>query len=107
MDPSLNQNCNQQVIYAKFSLKVHYSLPSESDVWHYKQADTDLIRRSIEMFDWVRAFTNSDVNDMIDIFTKAIQNILSNFIRYKTIIIDDNNPPWFNTKIKFLLQDKK
>ena len=44
---------------------------------------------------------------MIDIFTKAIRNILSNFIRYKTITIDDNNPPWFNTKIKFLLQDKK
>ena len=42
---------------------------------------------------------------MVDICTKAIQNILSNFIPHQTII-DDKNPPWFNTKIKSLLQEK-
>ena len=39
------------------------------------------------MFDWDRAFRNSNVNDMVDIFTKTIQNILSNFIPHQTITI--------------------
>ena len=58
------------------------------------------------MFDWDRAFANRNVNDTIDICTKTIQNILSNFIPHQTITIDDKDPPWFNTKIKSLLQVK-
>ena len=58
------------------------------------------------MFDWDRAFTNSNVSNMVEICTKTIQNILSNFIRHQTITIDDKDPPWFNTKIKSLLQKK-
>ena len=58
------------------------------------------------MSDWDRAFTNSNVNDMVDICTKTIQNILSNFIPHQTITTDDKDPPWFSTKIKSLLQDK-
>ena len=70
--PSLHRNCHHQAIYAKFNLKVHYPLPYEREVLHYKEADTDFIRRSIEMFDWDRAFKNSNVNDMADICTKTI-----------------------------------
>ena len=42
----------------------------------------------------------------VDICTKAIYNILSNFILHQTITVDDKDPPWFNTKIKSLLQEK-
>ena len=51
------------------------------------------------MLNWDRAFKNSNVNDMVDIYTKTIQNIISNFIPHQTIAIDDKDPPWFNTKI--------
>ena len=100
MHPSLHPNCHHLVIYAKFNLKVHYPSPYELEAWHY---NTGLIQRSIEMFDWDKAFTNSNVN-MVDICTKTIQNILSNFISYQTVTIDDKDPPWFNAKIKSLLQ---
>ena len=58
------------------------------------------------MFNWDRAFKNSNVNDMVDIRTKTIYSILSNSIPHQTITIDDKDHPWFNTKIKSLLQDK-
>ena len=70
--PSLHPNCHHQVIYAKFDLKVHYLVPYERRFLHYKEADTDFIQRSIKMFDWDRAFKNSNVNDMVDICTKTI-----------------------------------
>ena len=106
VQPSLHSNCYHQIIYAKFNLKVHYPPPYEREVWHYKEADTDLIRQSIEMFNWDRTFKNSNMKDMVDICTKTILNILSNFIPHQTITIDDKDPPWFNTKIKSLLQGK-
>ena len=93
MHSSLHPNCHFQVIYAKFNLKVHYPPPYEREAWHYKEADTGLIRQWIEMFDWDRAFTNSNVNDMVDICTKTIQNIISYFIPHQTITIDDKDPP--------------
>ena len=103
---SLHPNCHHQVIYAKFNLNVYYPPPYEHEIWHYKEVDTDLIRRSIEIFNSDRAFKNCNVNDMVDICTKTIYNILSNFISHQTITIDDKDPPWFNTKIKSLLQEK-
>ena len=33
-------------------------------------------------------------------------NILSNFIPHKLIVCDDKHPPWFNTKIKSLTDEK-
>ena len=58
------------------------------------------------MFDWDKVFTNSNVNDMVDICTKTIQNILSNFIPHQAITTDDKDPPWFNSNIESLLQEK-
>ena len=46
------------------------------------------------------------MNDIVDICTKTIQNILSNFILHQTITIDDKDAPWFNTKIEYLLREK-
>ena len=104
---SLHPNCHHQVIYAKFNLKVHYPPPYEREVWYYKEADADLIRRSIEMFNWDRAFKNSNVNVMVVICTKTIINILSNFIPHQTITIDDKDPPWANTKFYKIFREDR
>ena len=80
------------LIYAKFKLNVHHRPPYELEVWDYKEEVTDLIWQSIEMFDWDRAFTNSNVNDTVEHVHK---NILSNLIPHQTIAIDDEDPPLF------------
>ena len=43
------------------------------------------------MFNWDRAFKNSNVNDMVDISTKTIYNMFSNFIPRQIITIDDKD----------------
>ena len=40
------------------------------------------------------------------IFGKSVLKVLSNFIPHETILCDDKDPPWFNSRIKFLLQAK-
>ena len=49
--PSLHENCHHQIIYSKFDLKMFYPPPYERTVWHYQQADTELIKTSLENFD--------------------------------------------------------
>ena len=67
---SLHQNRHHQII---FSLKFHYSSPYEREVWHFKKANTDHIKRAINGFPWKRSFTNFDINDNVYLFNKTIK----------------------------------
>ena len=50
------------------------------------------------MFDWERAFVNTNVNEKVFILSKTILNIFSNFIPHETVTVDDNDPLWFTKK---------
>ena len=49
---SLHENCHQQLVYAKFNLKVWYPPPYEREILHYQHANIDQIKRAIEQFPW-------------------------------------------------------
>ena len=70
--------------------------PYLDEEWHYKDAKTEFIKRSIRMFDW----ENTNVNEKVQLFSKTILNILNNFIQHETIVCNDGNPPWFKMKEK-------
>ena len=44
---SLYPNCDHQILFAKFHLQIYYPPPRSQEIWHYKQANTVLIRRVI------------------------------------------------------------
>ena len=104
---SLHSNCHHQIIFAKFNLHIVYPPSYLREIWHYREANTRLIRRTIKEFNWERAFSNTNVNEKVDIFDRTILNIPSNFIRHETIVCNDKDPPWFNNRIKTLLKEKK
>ena len=74
---------------------ISYPPPYSREVWHYREANTDLIKRAISNFNWEKS-----------IFNETILNVLSNYIPHETLTCDDKDPPWFNSRIKSLLQDK-
>ena len=76
------------------------------EVWHYRDANIELIRRTISRFNWTRTFSNASVNEKVNIFNSTILNILSNFIPHEILTCDDKDPPWFNKKIKRIIQEK-
>ena len=92
--PSLHENCHHQLIYSKFDLKIFYPPPYERTVWYYQQADTELIKRSLENFDWKNAFPNCNPSEQVSVLTKTVRNIVSNFIPNETMLVDHRNPPW-------------
>ena len=105
--PSLHPNCHHQTIFAKINLQTYYPPPYRRDIWRYKEADNELIRRAITEFNRDTAFLNTNVNEKVSVFSSTIMNILSNFIRHEKIVCDDKEPQWFNKAIKSLIQEKK
>ena len=105
--PSLHPNCHHQIVFAKFNLGIVYPPPYEREISHYQKANIDLIERAINSFDWEKAFSNIDIDNMVSIFNQTIINILCNFIPHATVLFDDRDPPWINKEMKKLIHEKK
>ena len=103
---SLHSNCHHQIVFAKFNLSIFYPPPDERTVWYYERANTELIRRAIDQFDWVRALSNVNADEKVYFFTKMLLNIIQNFIPHETITCDNRDPPWINKEIKKLMLEK-
>ena len=102
----LHSNCHHQIIFAKLNLELVHPSPYAREVWHNKDANTELIRRAVNEFNWQRAFLNTNVNEKVEIFNSTILNILSNFIPHEYVVCDDKDSPWFNKKVRALIQEK-
>ena len=77
---SLHPHCHYQLIFAKFDLKVFYPPPYERTVWHFSQANSDHIKRAVDLFDWESALIDSNVNEQVSVFNDTITNIMSKFV---------------------------
>ena len=104
--PSVHPNCHHQIVFAKFDLNISYPPPYSTEVWLNREANADLIRRVISNFNLEKAFYNTNVANKVSIFNETILNVLSNYILDETLTGDDKDPPWFNSRIKSLVQDK-
>ena len=104
--PSLNPKCHHQIIFAKLNLKVEYPPLYERLIWDYKNADTPSINRAIDIFDWGNSFEGKNVHEQVHFFSKTILNIFHNYIPNKTILCNDEDPPWFNNEIRNILTMK-
>ena len=49
----------------------------------------------------------SHIYEKVDIFNRTTLNILSNFFLHEIIVREDKDPPWFNNRIKTLIQEEK
>ena len=76
------------------------------EVWHYKRAQVDLIKRSVTKFDWNRAFENQNINEQVETLNCTLLNIFRNFIPHETIKCKSKDPPWINKEIKNALRKK-
>ena len=47
---SLHSSCHHQIVFAKFNLKICYPPPYSREVWHFKEAKTNLIGRALNDF---------------------------------------------------------
>ena len=94
-------------MFGKFNLKVYYPTSYERLAWNCKHANTDLIRRATEYFDWKKTLSNLNVSKQASDFKDTFMNIFKNFIAHETIICDDKDDTWMNKTIKAPFMEKK
>ena len=106
MHPSFYEKYHHHVIYKKFDLKIIYSPLCERTVWHYQQADKELIKRFLKNFDWKNDFLNCNPNEQVSVLTRTVLDILSNLKPNKAVLVNDRDPPWITSKLKSIIQEK-
>ena len=75
-------------------------------VWHFKHANSDEIKRAIDIFEWESALNYIDADGQVPVFNLTILNIVSNIIPNETITCDDQDPPSMNSFIKNVIHAK-
>ena len=104
--PSLTNTCHHQIVFAKISFKVFTPPSYNREIWHFKDAQIELIKASIANFDWEKAFSGLNLNEQVELFTTTMLNIFRNFIPHETIKCKSKDPPWINKHIKKHLRQK-
>ena len=105
---SLDPTVKHQIIFCKFNINIPHSPNYKRTVWHFDRAQSDLIKASINNFDWenkLQRFTSP--TDQVNFFNECLLNILSNFIPHEEKTISPRDPPWFNGFLKSLCQKQK
>ena len=68
------------------------------EVWDYKKANIEHIKKAISNLDWNKAFENLSVDEKVDFLNKTLLNIFRNYIPNKKIKCDYQQPPWMTDK---------
>ena len=90
---SLHPHFLHQIILAKFDLKVFYPPSYERTMLHFSQANSDRIKRAVDLLDWKSALIDVDVNEQVPVFNDTITNYMPNFVPNKIIICNNCDPP--------------
>lgn len=104
VDPSLYPNCHHQIVFSKFSLKICFTIRTVSLALN--NANIDLIRWVIDLFDWERAFSNRDINKQVSLFNETLTNIFENYYPHEIVTCNDKDLAWLRKTIKVILTEK-
>ena len=67
--------------------------PYEQQLWNYKHADTNSIKKLFNQVTCDQLFQNKNVNEQVAILNNIILNIFSNFVPNKILILMIATPP--------------
>ena len=76
------------------------------EVRDYRKGNVKSIQKSIQTFDWVKAFGNLSVYGKVDVLNETLMNIFRNYIANKKIKRNYCQPPRMNDKIKKCLRER-
>ena len=98
--PSLHTTCHHQINHIEININ-NPPLPHHTrKMWHYNRANVPAINKSISEFDWQSQLNNlSDPNDQVELLTKVLMNIFSNFIPNSDKTVKPSDPPWHSKNI--------
>ena len=77
--PSLHENCQHDITFAKARLRVENPPPYKRYVWNYAKANVNGTSKAISQFNWQGSFTNLLINEQVNFFKSILTNIFFEF----------------------------
>ena len=77
VQPSLHPNCHHQLVFARFDISIYYLPLYERTVCYYKRANSDLIQRPIELFNWDKELRINHVDKQIIFFQRNLDEYIT------------------------------
>ena len=103
---SLHPRCHHQIPYCKINFRIPFPPSYKRKIWDFSRANSTLIQRAMNEFDWDGLFEGLDVNGRVSLLTETITNIFSNFVPNKTVTIRSKDAVWMTPELKNMLLEK-
>ena len=103
---SLHPNCHHQIVHTKFNLNISYPPLYRRLIWDYKKADSEKLRKDLDLVNWERLFNKKDIGAQVAVFNETILNAFLNYVPNKYITIYDKDSVWMNETIKLKIKAK-
>ena len=78
VDISIFDKCNHNIISGKINTRVSLPPTYVQEVWDYKKANIENIKKGIPNFDWNKAFENLSVDEKLELLNKTLLSIFRN-----------------------------
>ena len=101
VDVSIFDKCHHNIIFGKIDISVSLPPIFVREVWHYRKANVEHIKKAISNFNWHNTFKDSSIDEKYFVLlNETLLNIFRNYIPNKKIKCDYRQPPWMTDKIK-------
>ena len=104
--PSLDNNCQHQIIHGKLNITLPSPPPYKRTVWDYGKANACAIKDLLNDINWESKFDGLGSEEMADIFTDNLLSTLSANIPNREIKCNDKDPPWVTPALKTAIKRK-
>ena len=91
VDVSIFDKCHHNIIYGKIDIRIPLASTYVREVWDYKKANIENIKRAISNFDLDKTFENLSVNEEVDFLNETLLNIFRNYIPNKKLNVTISN----------------
>ena len=99
--PSLDPVVRHQMTYCKLNFKIPPPPKYDRKVWHFKKAQSELIKRAISEFHWEQELKKlTDPSQQVELLNNSILNIMSNFILNEIKRFRPSEPALFSDSIR-------
>ena len=75
----------------------------ERTVWHFSRANSDHIKKAINLFDWESSHNNPGVNEQVSVFNETIMNFMSNIVPNELVTSHEQKSPWISSYAKHFI----
>ena len=103
VEPPIADHC---IVSAIFDVHTLASIPIQREVWHWKSARWQHLRRALREHAWDEVFSVDDPNLVAERFTEAILSLAQASIKINTIETTKCSHPWLTQRAQNAIQRK-